>query len=125
MYEYMRENNMYGGIGPTKMRLFHDCILLGVQWKAGWRYQTNSPEHNLVLSNWNTYFWVRCRETYSFHDLAYDSMNCVSEMIQSIERDGPVTQAFQSTELATFTTAHVVPESHVSISTSAGESTHE
>jgi len=99
MYEYMREDNMYGGVGPTKMRLFHDCILLAVQWKAGYKFYTKSPEYNLVLSNWNTYFWVRCRETYDFHELAYDSMNCVSEMIQSIDRDGPVTEAFQSVEL--------------------------
>jgi len=114
MYEYMREDNMYGGVGPTKMRLFHDCILLGVQWKAGYRFHTNSPEHNLVLSNWNTYFWVRCRETYSFNQLACDSMNCVTEMIQSIDRDGPVTQAFQSVELSRLTRVHVVPESPTS-----------
>jgi len=117
MHEYIREDNMYGGVGPTKMRLFHDCILLAVQWKAGYRFCANSPEHNLALSNWNAYFWVRCRETYSFHELACDSMNCVAEMIQSIDRDGPVTQAFQSAELARLTTAHVVPESPTSIST--------
>jgi len=114
MHECMREDNMYGGVGPTKMRLFHDCILLAVQWKAGYRHFTNTPEYNLALSNWNTYFWVRCRETYSFHELACDSMNCVSEMIQSIERDRPVTQAFQSVELQQFTTVHVVPESPTS-----------
>jgi len=111
MYEYMREDNMYGGVGPTKMRLFHDCVLLVVQWKAGYKFCTNSPGYNLVLSNWNTYFWVRCRETYSFHDLAYDSMNCVREMVASIDRDGPVTVAFQGTELARLTSVHYVPES--------------
>jgi len=114
MYEYMREDNMYGGIGPTKMRLFHDCILLAVQWKAGYKFYTNSPEYNLVLSNWNTYFWVRCLETYSFHDLACDSMNCVREMVASIDRDGPVTMAFQSTQLARLTSVHLVPESPTS-----------
>jgi len=123
MYEYMREDNMYGGIGPTKMKLFHDCILLGAQWKAGYRFHANSPEHNLVLSNWNTYFWVRCRETYSFHQLACDSMNCVAEMIQSIDRDGPVTMAFQSIELARLSSVHYVPESPTSICT--GENTQE
>jgi len=111
MHEYMREDNMYGGIGPTKMRLFHDCILLAVQWKAGYKFYANSPEYNLVLSNWNTYFWVRCLETYSFHDLACDSMNCVREMVASIDRDGPVTVAFQSVELAPLTSVHLVPES--------------
>jgi len=114
MYEYMREVNMHGGVGPTKMRLFHDCILLAVQWKAGYKFCTNIPECNLVLSNWNTYFWVRCRKTCDFHDLAYDSINCVSEMIQSIDRDGPVTVAFQSMELARLTSVHLVPESPVS-----------
>jgi len=114
MYECIREDNMYGGIGPTKMRLFHDCILLAVQWKAGYRFYSNSPEHNLVLTNWNTYFWVRCREVSSFHDLANDSMNCVAEMIQSIDRDGPVSQAFNSVELNELTTVHVVPESPIS-----------
>jgi len=112
MHEHMREDNMHGGVGPTKMRLFHDCILLGVQWKAGHRFYTNSPEHNLILTNWNTCFWVRCRETCSFHQLACDSMNCVAEMIQSIDREGPVTQAFQSVELGRLT--HVVPESPTS-----------
>jgi len=111
MCEHMREDNMHGGVGPTKMRLFHDCVLLAVQWKAGYRFYTNSPEHNLVLSNWNTYFWVRCRETHSFHELACNSMNCVAEMIQSIDRDGPVSEAFQSVQLSRLTTVHVVPES--------------
>jgi len=114
MYECMREDNMHGGVGPTKMRPFHDCILLAVQWKAGCRFYANSPEHNLVLSNWNACFWVRCRETHSFHQLARDSMHCVAEMIQSIDRDGPVTQAFQSEELLRLTTAHVTPESPIS-----------
>jgi len=92
MYECMREDNVCGGVGSTKMRLFHDCILLGVQWKAGCKCYTNSAECNLVLSNWNTYFWVRCRETYSFHELCCGSMNNVAGMIESIERDG----AFES-----------------------------
>jgi len=125
MHEHMREDNMHGGVGPTKMRLFHDCILLGVQLKAGCRFHANSPEHNLVLSNWNAYFWVRCRETYSFHELACDSMNCVAEMIQSIDRDGPVTMTFQSVELARLSSVHCAPQSHVSMSTQAGECTFE
>ena len=113
MYEYMREDNMYGGVGPTKMRSFHDCILLGVQWKAGWRYLTNTPEHNLALTNWNTCFWIRCCETYSFHQLCLDSMDCVAGMIESIERDG-VFQS-QSMELTRLTSVHCVPESPMSI----------
>jgi len=90
----MREDNMHGGVGPTKMRLFHDCILLAVQWKAGYRFYTNSPEHNLALSNWNAYFWVRCCETHSF--------------------DAPVTMAFQSIELARLSSVHYAPESPTS-----------
>jgi len=114
MYECMREDNMHGGIAPTKMRLFHDCILLAVQWKAGHKFCTNSPEHNLVLSNWNTCFSVRCRETCSFHQLARDSMDCVAEMIQSVDGDGPVTQAFQSVDLARLSSVHCVPDSPAS-----------
>ena len=114
MYECMREGNMHGGIAPTKMRLFHDCILLAVQWKAGYKFYTNSPEHNLVLSNWNTCFSVRCRETCSFHQLARDSMDCVAEMIQSVDGDGPVTQAFQSVDLARLSSVHCVPDSPAS-----------
>jgi len=125
MYEYLREDSMYGGVGPAKMRLFHDCILLCVQWKAGQNFNTYTPEYKLTLTNWNTYFWVRCRETYSFHDLAFDSMNCVSEMIQSIDRDGPVTLGFQSIELARLSSVHYVPESPLSTSAQSGESTHE
>jgi len=120
MHECMREDNMHGGAGPTKMRLFHDCILLAVQWKAGHRCCTNSPEHNLVLSNWNTCFWVRCRETCSFHELAEDSMNCVREMVESINRDGPATAAFQSMELAGLASVHLVPESPSSASSGQG-----
>jgi len=125
MHEHMREDNMCGGIGPTKMRLFHDCILLAVQWKAGHRFYTNSPEHNLALSNWNTCFWVRCRETHSFHELACDSMNCVAEMIRSIDRDGPVTMAFQSIEVARLSSVHCVPESPRSTAAPTGECTQE
>ena len=116
---------MCGGVGPAKMRLFHDCVLLAVQWKAGCRFCTNSPEHNLVLSNWNTCFWVRCRETHSFHELACDSMNCVAEMIRSIDRDGPVTMAFQSIEVARLSSVHCVPESPRSTAAPTGECTQE
>ena len=116
MYEYLREGNMHGGVGPTKMRLFHDCILLCVEWRAGLHYETNSPDYNLVLSNWNTYFWIRCCETYCFHQLASDSMFCVGSMIQSIERNGPVTQAFNSVALNRLVfTVHVVPLSLIHI----------
>jgi len=87
---------MCGGVGPTKMTPFHDCTLLAVQWKAGYRFYTNSPEHNLMLSDWDTNFWVRCWETYSFHELAHYNMNCVGDMVESIHRDGPVTQAFKA-----------------------------
>ena len=117
-YGHMREDNMCEGVGLTKMRLFHDCILLPVQ---GCKLCTNSPEYNLVLSNWNTYFWVRCCETYSFHDLAYDSMNCVREMVASVDRDGPVTAAFQSTEVARLTSVHYIPESPMSAPPSTSE----
>jgi len=116
---------MCGGVGPAKMRLFHDCVLLAVQWKAGCRFCTNSPEHNLVLSNWNTCFWVGCWETHSFHQLARDSADCVAEMMQTIDRDGPVTVAFQGTGLARLSSVHCVPESPVSLSTPSGESSQE
>jgi len=111
MHAHMGEDNMCGGVGPAKMRLFHDCILSAAQWKAGHRFCTNSPEHNLVPSSWNTHFWVGCRETHEFHDLAHDSMNCVSEMSQSLDRDGPANVAFQSMELARLTSVHLTPES--------------
>jgi len=116
MYEYMREDNMYGGVGPTKMRLFHDCLLLVVQWNAGLSHHSNSAEYNLVLTNWNTYYWVRCLEVDSFHKLAVDSINHVRGMLECIEREGPVTQAFQSVQLSRLTSrrVHVVPESPTS-----------
>ena len=66
MHAHMGEDNMCGGVGPAKMRLFHDCILSAAQWKAGHRFCTNSPEHNLVPSSWNTHFWVGCRKTHEF-----------------------------------------------------------
>jgi len=114
MYEYMREDNMYGGVGPARMRLFHDCILLCAQWNAGLSHHSNSADYNLVLTNWNTYYWVCCLEVASFHKLAVDSINHVRGMLECIEREGPVTQAFQSTQLRQLARVHVVPESPTS-----------
>jgi len=125
MHEHMREDNMCGGVGLAKMRLFHDCILLAVQWKAGCRFHTNSPEHNLALSNWNACFWARCRDTCSFHEFAYDSMNCVRDMVESVDREDLVTIALESIELARLSSVHCVPESPVSLTTRSGESTQE
>jgi len=113
MYECIREDNMHGGVGPTRLRLFHDCILLAVQWNAGLSHHSNSAEYNLVLTNWNTCCWVRCLEVDSFHKLAVDSINHVRGMLECIEREGPVTQAFQSVQLSRLTSrrVHLVPES--------------
>jgi len=40
-----------------------------------------------------------CCAIKSFHKLAVDSLHHVRLMVESVERDGPVTQAFQSVEL--------------------------
>jgi len=115
MHEYLREDNMYGGVAPCKMRVFHDCILLCVQWKTEGHFVRNSANYNLVLRNWNTYYWVRCWEVSTFWNLAYDSMKCALNMALSVERTyRPTTPAV--------VTANVVPESPVSM---AGESTQE
>ena len=120
MHEHIREDNMHRGVGPTRMRLFHDCILLFVQWDAGLSHHSNSAEHYLVLTNWNTCHWVRCCEVDSFHQLAADSVHHVRLMMESIERDGPATTAFQSDELQRLTRrVNVVPESPASNTTQA------
>jgi len=57
------------------------------QRKAEMEFGRNSADYNKVLENWNTYFWVRCREGYSFFYLAYDSLHCAEEMIESIHTE--------------------------------------
>ena len=119
MHEYLKEDNMYGGVAPTKMRLFHDCILIAVQRKAQINFGSNSANYNRVLENWNTYFWVRCREEHSFFYLAYDSLHCADEMIDSIQ-ESIRTDATQHNTV----TVNVIPESPTSRS-APGENTHE
>jgi len=117
MHEYLKEDNMHGGVAPKKMRLFHDCILQGIQRKAEMEFGSNSANYNKVLENWNTYFWVRCREEYSFFYLAYDSLNCAEEMIDSIK------QSIRN-DATQHNTVNVIPESPTSAS-APGENTHE
>jgi len=85
MHEHLKEDNMHGGIAPSRMRLFHDCILVVAQRKAQINFGANSANCNKVLENWNTHFWVRCREECSFFCLAYDSLHCAEGMIDSIQ----------------------------------------
>jgi len=118
MHEHLKEDNMYGGVAPEKMRLFHDCILQSIQRKAEMEFGRNSADYNKVLQNWNTYFWVRCTEEYSFFYLAHDSLNCAEEMIESI-------RASNCAATVQFTTvADVVPDSRISQFAAAGERTH-
>jgi len=122
MHEYLKEDNMYGGVAPCKMRVFHDCIFLCVERKAECDFVRNSANYNLVLRNWNTYYWVRCWEVSAFWELAYDSMRFVANQVEAIDRD-----AAAATTPA-FVTAHVVPESPSSstaFATYAGEGTAE
>lgn len=70
MHEHLKQDNMYGGVAPCKMRVFHDCILLAVHKKAELQFVRASAENIMVLENWNTYFWVRCWEEYDFFYLA-------------------------------------------------------
>jgi len=130
MHEYLKEDNMYGGVAPNKMRLFHDIILLHVQRELLFYWLSGTAQHNRVMENWNTYFWIRCRETYSFHELAVDSISSMEGMIRQIsreERDGRASQI-----PSTPTNANMSPSSHaavVAVSPSsmsyAGESTEE
>ena len=120
MHEYLKEDNMYGGVAPCKMRVFHDCIILCVERKAEHNFIRNSANYNLVLSTWNTYYWVRCWEVSTFWELAYDSMKFVANQVEAIDRT--------DVSATTFATAHVVPESptsSASYSTYPGESTQE
>jgi len=122
MHEYLKEDNMYGGVAPCKMRVFHDCIFLCVERKAECDFVRNSANYNLVLRNWNTCYWVRCWEVSAFWELAYDSMRFVANQVEAIDRD-----AAAATTPA-FVTAHVVPESPSSstaFATYAGEGTAE
>jgi len=107
MHEHLREDNMYGGVAPCKMRVYHDCIILCVEWKAEHNFIRNSANYNLVLSTWNTYYWVCCWEVSTFWELAYDSMRFVANQIEAIDRDAATatTPAFVTAH------AHVVPES--------------
>ena len=121
MHEYLKEDNMYGGVAPCKMRVFHDCIILCVERKAEHNFIRNSANYNLVLSTWNTYYWVRCWEVSTFWELAYDSMRFVANQVEAIDRDGATATT------PAFVTAHVVPESPISVTmeTYAGESSQE
>ena len=121
MHECLKEDNMCGGNPPNEMRLFHDIILLHVQREPLFCFPSNSADYNRVLENWNTCFWVRCRETYSFHTLAMDSINCVEEMIRSIRSNRTPTPAAS----VAANDATLIPESPVSMLTYGGESTHE
>jgi hypothetical protein len=128
MHEYFREDNMYGGVPPTKMRLFHDCILIGVQRKAELNFIRNTADYNMVLENWNTYFWVRSREEYAFFILAFDSINCAEEMIESIHARNHVAMYGNPAQNTTVSAPNVIPESPASRSapsTRAGENTYE
>jgi len=79
----------------------------------------NSTDYNKVLENWNTYFWVRCREEYSFFYLAYDSLHCAEEMIESIHTANRNSGPFN-------TVPDIVPESPPSRAHAyAGEGTDE
>ena len=122
MHEHLKQDNMCGGVAPKKMRLFHDCILQGVQRKAEMEFGRNSADFNKVLDNWNTCFWVRCMEEHAFFYLAYDSLHCAEEMIESIHAANVVVSNDNSAQFNTL--PDVVPESPVSRS-AAGENTHE
>jgi len=125
MHECLKEDNMHRGVAPKKMRLFHDCILQGIQRKAEMEFGRNSADHNKVLENWNAYFCVRCREECSFFYLAYDSLHCAEEMIKSIHASNCA--VFNGDSAQFNTVPDVVPESLTprTLSTYAGESTHE
>jgi len=125
MHEYLKEDNMHGGVAPNRMRLFHDVILLYVEREAMFYFPSNSANYNRVLENWNTYFWIRCRETYGFHELSTDSIHCADGMIRSIRREDRAVPGTPNVNMAS--TATLVPESPTSISfsTYAGESTQE
>jgi len=114
MHEHLKEDNMHGGVAPCKMRVFHDCIVLCAERKAEHNFIRNSANCDLVLSTWNTYFWVTCWEASTFFDLAHDSMKFVANQVESIQTP---------THSATLA-VHVVPESPMSW-TFAGESTQE
>jgi len=127
MHEHLREDNMHGGVAPNKMRLFYDIILVCVQRETMFCSISNSASYNRVLENWNTYFWVRCREINSFHDIACDSIECITGMIRSIRRENRAENPSTPSGNMTLLTSHatVVPESPVSSATHAGESTQE
>ena len=86
IHEYLKEDNVSGGVAPCKMRVFHDCIILCVERKAEHNFIRNSANYNLVLSTWKTYFWVRCWEVSTFFDLAHDSMQFVANQVESMDR---------------------------------------
>jgi len=71
MHEHLKEDNMCGGVAPCKMRVFHDCIILCVERKAEQNFSRNSANCNLVLSTWNTCYWVCCWEVSTFWELAH------------------------------------------------------
>jgi len=115
-YEYLREDNIYGGVAPCKMRVFHDCILLCVEKEAATCFMRNTANYNWLLTTWNTYYWVKCWEEPFFWELAYSSMRFLQGLVPSIATT-PVAPA-------AIAPPHVVPESPVS-RTFAGESTRE
>jgi len=108
MHEYVVEDNMYANVAPNKMKLFYDCILPMVGHKTSQFFATNGASYNRVLIQWITYFWIRCRETYSFETLARNSWWFVDGAIDSINRE--VTTPVNTSVAA----AHVVPESPLS-----------
>ena len=128
MHECLKEDNMCGGVAPKKMRLFHDSVLQGIQRKAEMEFGRKSADCDKILENWNTCFWVRCREEHSFFCVACDSMHCAEEMIESIHAANNA-NIYSTATIAHNTTANVVPESPLSTVASsqsfAGESTHE
>jgi len=106
-HEHLKEDNMHGGVAPCKMRVFHDCIFLCAQKEAQSHFMMNTANHNLVLSNWNTCFWVKCWEQPFFWERACHSMRHVEGLTESIQRVLPAATAIVAAP-------HVVPESPTS-----------
>jgi len=124
---YLSEDSMYDGVAPDKIKMFHDCILLHVQRETMFSFFIHSANYNRVLETWNTCHWVRCRETYLFHELAFDSIHFVHDMIRSITSNNSAPSTPTGADVSESMTAAVTPESPISISMStyAGESTQE
>jgi len=87
MHGHVAEDNMYGNIAPNKLKLFYDCILPMVGYRAGQHFGRNGTRYNRVLTSWITYFWVRCRETCAFRDLATNSWWFVDGLVETINAE--------------------------------------